>query len=111
MEDARLRALAHESWPSASKSYVKATRLYGDEGYEPSKAPMLENAQAAREYAEADAKAAAAAEAARMAPIMAAREAAADAAMEALLAEEEQEEAATAKSGKVKKGKRKGQKK
>ena len=72
---------------------------------------MLRNAQAARENAAAVAKAAAEVEAARMAPIMAEREAAADAAMEALLAEEEQENAATAKSrkGKVKKGK--GQKK
>jgi hypothetical protein len=109
----KMHASAHlntKSWPAASKSFAKAARLYGDEGNESSKAVMLRNAQAAREYAEEDAKAAAEAEAARMAPIMAAREAAANAAMEALLAEEEQEKAA-AKPRKPGKGKGKGRRK
>jgi hypothetical protein len=108
-----MHAIAHldiESWPAASKSCVKAARLYGDEGDEPNKAVMLEAAATCRKKAEAEAKAAAEAEAARMAPIMAAREAAADAAMEALLAEEEQEKAA-AKPRKQVKGKGTGRRK
>ena len=108
-ESWRMHASAHwdiESWPAASKSYVKAAGIYSDEGNEHGQAVNLQNAQAARENAEAEAKATAEAEAARMA----AREAAANAAMEALLAEEEQEKAAakSRKQGKVKgKGRRK----
>ena len=105
-----MHASAHrniQSWPTTSKSYAKAARLYGDDGDEPNKVEML--GIAAREYAEEDAKAAAEAEAARMAPIMAARVAAADAAREALLAEEEQEKAAAAATKrKPSKGKGKG---
>jgi hypothetical protein len=108
-----MHASAHwniQSWPAASKSYAKAARLYGDEGDEPNKATQLGNAEKCRNYAEEEAKAAADAEAVRMAPIMAARKAAADAAMEALLAEEEQEKAAT-KPRKQGKGKGKGRRK
>ena len=115
-EDARtwqMHASAHddnEDWSTASKSFTKAAKLYGDGGDAVSNATMLENAKRCRATAEAIAKAAAEAEAARMAPIMAAREAAANAAMEALLAEEEQEKAAAAaKAGKSKR-KKKGRK-
>ena len=107
-----MHAYAHrhmQSWPTALKSSAKAAKLFGDGGNELNKADMLRNAEKFREKAEAEAKAAAAAEAARMAG----REAAANAAMEALLAEEAQEKAATARSGKgkVKKGKGRGRKK
>ena len=111
----RMHSNAHwdiADWSTASKSYTKAARLYGNKGDADAKSVMLRNAQRCREYAESDAKAAAEAEAARMAPIMAAREAAANAAMEALLAEEEQEKAAAAaKSGTSKRRKNKGRKK
>jgi hypothetical protein len=134
----KMHASAHwhtKSWPTASKSYAKAARLFGDQGNESGKAAMLGNAQAAREYAEAEAEAAAAAEdelnkatmlaaetfrkkaeaeaneaAEAEAAHMAAREAAANAAMEALLAEEAQEKAAAAPV-KPRKGKGKGRKK
>ena len=103
----RMHASAHSSniqnWPAASRSCVKAARLFGDHGNDSSKAVMQNAAEQFRKKAEAEAKAAVTAEAAHMA----AREAAANAAMEALLAEEEHEKVATAKSGKgkVKKGK------
>ena len=110
-----MHATAHwdtKSWLTASKSFAKAARLFGDEGNELNKAEMLGNAEKFREKAEAEAKAAAKAEVARMAPIMAAREAAANAAMEALLAEEEQEKAAASRNakGKVKPKGREGRK-
>jgi cytochrome c-type biogenesis protein CcmH/NrfG len=107
-ESWRMHATANwytEDWSTASKSFAKAARLFGDEGNEVGKAAMLEYTELCREHAEAEAKAAAEAEAARMAVL----EAAANAAMEALLAEEEQEVVvAAAKSGtrKVEKGTR-----
>ena len=64
----KMHASAHwhtKSWPTASKSYAKAARLFGDQGNESGKAAMLGNAQDARDKAEAEAKAAAEAEAAR----------------------------------------------
>ena len=51
-------------WSTASKSYTKSAKLYGDIGHAGHKDGMLKNAQAARDNAEAVAKAAAGAEAA-----------------------------------------------